>query len=346
MAGLEVFPMVGRSSRNIVLAVVLGVLIGLFGVASAQSLTVRLAWYMPPGTATAKQGEAIAKYIEQMSNGSITVKTYPSGSLLSESTMAEGIQNNTVNMGILGMHWWSNVEPALDWDTVPFLESDAGTLLKALNGPLGDEVKALLEKHGVTVAGWGFYGYAMSYVNTEHPIKTPSDLKGLKMRSEGQLNAAFLKQEGATPVAMDSGEVYTALQRGTLNGATSGLSSIVSRKWYEVGKYITAIHYVPLVYPVQANQKWWNGLSQSQRDIISKAAEKAAEDNVANIEAEFKNDIQVAQSHGDQIYQPTGAELDPWKKATAFEQQLYLKDAGADGQKILDTIKSLNASGN
>lgn len=337
--------MAGRSSRGLVLAIVLGALISVFGMASAKTLTIRLAWYMPPGTATAKQGNEIAKNIEQMSNGTMQVKTYPSGSLLSESTMAEGIQNDTVNMGILGMHWWSNVEPALDWDTVPFLESDAGTLLKALNGPLGDEVKALLEKHGVTVAGWGFYGYAISYVNTKRAITVPSDLKGLKLRSDGQLNASLIKQEGGTPVAMDSGEVYTALQRGTLDGGASGMSSIISRKWYEVGKYITAIHYCPLVYPVQVNLKWWNGLTQEQRNIITKASEKAAEDNVANIENEFTKDIQTARSHGNQVYVPTGAELTPWKQATAFEQQLYLNQAGSIGQKILDTIKSLKASG-
>lgn len=338
--------MVGRSFRSVVLVLVLILAGGWIGIASAQTLNVRLAWYMPPGTATAMQGEEVAKNIEQMSNGSIKVTTYPSGSLLSESTMAEGIQNNTVNMGILGMHWWSNVEPALDWDTVPFLVDDAGSLLNALNGKLGDEVKAILERHGVTVVGWGFYGYAKSYVNARHPIQTPADLKGLKMRSEGKLSAAFLKQEGATPIAVDSGEVYTALQRGTLDGAVSGMSSIVSRKWYEVGKYITAIHYVPLVYPIQVNLKWWNGLTQTQRDIISKAAAKAAEDNVAEIEQEFKNDIQVAKDHGDQVFEPTGDQLAPWKAATAFEQQEYLKQAGADGQTILGMLQQVVTSGN
>lgn len=307
--------------------------------ASAQDLSIRFAWYMPPHTATALQGNTIAKNIEKMSNGKITVQTYPSGSLLKESTMAQGISNDTVNMGIMAMHWWANQEPALEWDTIPFLADDAGKLLKVLHGPLGQDINKILNKHNVEIIGWGFYGYAKSYVNTKHPIKVPDDLNGLKMRSEGKLSALFLKQQGATPVAVDSSEVYTALQRGTLNGAVSGLSSIVSRKWYEVGKYITAIHYVPLVYPLQANLQWWQGLTQQQRDTITKAISAAEQANVKEIEKEFKRDIQLAGKAGDKVYQPSAAELKQWKEATLpLAKKNYLAQAGDQGQKLLDDI--------
>lgn len=311
--------------------------------ALAQGLTVRFAWYMPPHTATAMQGNAIAASIEKMSDGKIKVETYPSGSLLKESNMAQGISNNTVNMGIMAMHWWSNQEPALEWDTIPFLVTDAGALLKALHGPLGADINKVLNKHNVEIIGWGFYGYAKSYVNTKHPIKLPADLKGLKMRSEGKLSAQFLKSQGAIPVAVDSSEVYTALQRGSLDGAVSGLSSIVSRKWYEVGKYITAIHYVPLVYPVQANLHWWQSLTPQQRGVISKAIATTEQANVDEIEQEFKRDIEAAQKQGDQVYRPSADELKQWKAATqSLEKKHYLEQAGATGRQLLtDVSKAL-----
>ncbi|MBJ7556775.1 hypothetical protein, partial [Marinomonas spartinae] len=75
--------------------------------AFASDLTVRFAWYMPPHTATANQAETIAKNIKEMSHGSIKVLTYPSGSLLKASNIANGLANNTANMGINAMHWWS-----------------------------------------------------------------------------------------------------------------------------------------------------------------------------------------------------------------------------------------------
>ena len=307
--------------------------------ATAQTLTLRFAWYMPPHTATADQGLAIAANIEKMSNGKIKVETYPSGSLLKESTMGQGIANNTVNMGIMAIHWWSNQEPALEFDTIPFLMNDAGKILPALHGQVGQEINAILNKHNVEVIGWGFYGYAESYVNTKHTIKLPGDLKGLKMRSEGKLNAQFQKSQGAIPVAVDSAEVYTALQRGTLDGAASGMASIVSRKWYEVGKYITAIHYVPLIYPVQANAKWWQGLTEEQRSIISKAIAATEQSNVAEVEQQFTDQIEIAKKQGDEIYRPSESDLKAWQAATEeAAKKAYLQQAGANGQKILDSV--------
>jgi TRAP-type C4-dicarboxylate transport system substrate-binding protein len=296
---------------------------------------------MPPDTATAKQGEAIAKELESLGKGQIRVDVYPSGSLLKESNIAEGIGNNAANMGVFAMHWWSKQEPSLEWDTIPFLIDDAGALLKALHGKLGEDVNKTLNKHGVQIIGWGFYGYAKSYINGKHPIRLPSDLKGLRMRSEGKLSALFLKSQGATAVAVDSSEVYTSLQRGALDGAVSGLSSIISRKWYEAAKYITAIHYVPLVYPVQANLQWWNGLTPGQRDLISKAVAKTEALAVANIEQEFKDDIVLAQKHGNEVYRPTPAELKQWKEtAGSLAVKNYIAQTGAPGKQILADIEA------
>jgi TRAP-type C4-dicarboxylate transport system substrate-binding protein len=327
------------------LFVTFGAVLMFWGIAAspamAKTLTIRFAWYMPPGTATAKQGNAVAKEIKSLSHGQIRVETYPSGSLLKESNIAEGITNNMANMGIFAMHWWSKKEPALEWDTIPFLIDDAGALLKALHGKLGEDVNKILNKHGVKIIGWGFYGYAKSYINAKHPIKLPADLQGLRMRSEGKLSALFLKAHGATPVAVDSSEVYTAMQRGALDGGVSGMSSIISRKWYEVGKYITAIHYVPLVYPIQANLQWWRGLTSHQRGIISKAVASTETMAVANIENEFKNDIRIAKKHGNAVYRPSPADLQKWKAAAApLAQKNYLAEAGAAGQQILDDVKA------
>lgn len=307
--------------------------------ASAADLTIRMAWYMPPNTAVADQGQEVANKIESMSHGQIDVQTFPSGSLLKESNIGQGVENNTANMVISGMHWWSSKAPSLQWDTIPFLVDDASQLLKKLHGPLGQDVNKRLNQFGTEVIGWSFYGYALSYINDQHPIKVPSDLKGLKLRSEGKLSAQFLKSEGATPVAMDSSEVYTAMQRGTLDGAVSGLSSFVSRKWYEVGNYVTAIHYAPLVYPVQVNRQWWQGLKPGQRATIQKAVASTENDAVSAIENEFNHDIALMKKNGNDVYRPTDAQLATWRQATeAQARKNYLKDAGAKGKQILNDI--------
>ena len=331
-----------KSSRIVITTLGAAVLCGMTaGPARAADLTVRFAWYMPPHTATSDQAEAIARNIETMSKGAIKVQTYPAGSLAVETGMGQAITNNTVNMGIVGMHWWSNREAALDWDTIPFLVTEPAKLIPAFKGKLGDDINAILNRHNVEVVGWGFYGYSISYVNTKREVKVPADLDGLKIRSDGKLNNVFLRDQGAVPVAIDSSEVYTALQRGTLDGASSGMASFVSRKWIEVGKYITAIKYSPIVYPIQANASWWKGLTQEQRDIIAKAIADTEESNLKTIEKDFTGNIEVAEKAGVKVYRPTDAELRIWKeKAYPHAVETYLKAAGPEGRKMLDDVQS------
>ena len=306
---------------------------------SVKPLTVKLAWYLPAGTAVDTQAKAIAAAIEKMSHGSIKVETYPGGSLLTETNMAHGLENNLVQMGVLGVHWWANQEPSTSFDSIPFLVPGPEKMLKALHGQLGNDLRKILERHGVTIAGWGFYGYSGDYINNKHPIETPADFKGLHMRSDGPLPAEFMKKYGAVATTIDSSEVYTALQRGTLDGATSGMSSFISRKWIEVCKYVTAMKAWAAVYPTQVNAAWWNGLTPKQRDIISKAVASTEQANIKAINAEYNKDIQLAKEAGAHVYIPKGQVLATWKKDARFMTAYYLEKAGADGKKILHDLK-------
>lgn len=307
--------------------------------AAVKPLTVKLAWYLPAGTAVDQQAKAIAAAIEKMSHGSIKVETYPGGSLLTETNMAHGLQNDLVQMGVLGVHWWANQEPSTSFDSIPFLVPGPKKMLQALHGRLGKDLRKILGRHGVTIVGWGFYGYGGDYINNKHPIKTPADLKGLRMRSDGPLPAEFMKKYGAIATTIDSSEVYTALQRGTLDGATSGMSSFISRKWVEVCKYITALKPWAAVYPTQVNAAWWKGLTQKQRDIISKAVASTEQSNIKAINKEFQEDIKIAKKDGAHVYIPKGNVLKTWKKDSRFITAYYLKKAGADGKMILHDLK-------
>src|SRR3546814_15775912 len=96
------------SVRNLLLLSTISAASLLGTTAMASDLTVRLAWYMPPHTATDTQGVAIAKHIKALSHGQIDVQTYPAGPLLKESNMAQGLGNNTAKMGNMAIHLWAN----------------------------------------------------------------------------------------------------------------------------------------------------------------------------------------------------------------------------------------------
>jgi TRAP-type C4-dicarboxylate transport system substrate-binding protein len=307
--------------------------------ALAADLDVRFSWYLPNTSSTGKEGFNVAKRIEKLSKGDINVKTYPSGSLLQQYETAEGVQNNTVNLAILGMHWWGGKVPALEWDTVPFLANDVDALMEAFHGPLGEYINKLLEPHGVKFVGWSLYGYAFDYINTKHPVKIPKDFNGLRMRSQGTLSSLFLKQQGATTVGMDSGEVYTSLQRGAIDGAGSGVSDFVSRKWQEVANHVTAIKYVPIVYPIIANLNWWNGLTGEQRSIITQAMRDAEADNLKDIDDEYTNAVAAMKENGNEVYEPKGEEIEVWKKGYSPLLDEYLRMSGEEGKHIIELLQ-------
>jgi TRAP-type C4-dicarboxylate transport system substrate-binding protein len=307
--------------------------------AQASPLQVKFAWYLPDSAASARQDIQAAKNIEAESHGTIKVTTYPAGSLYTESQMAEAIQNNSVNLGVIGLHWWGKQDPALAFDQIPFLfPGGVDELHKAIHGKLGDDVNKALAKKGVVVVGWGYYGYDGDIANTKKDVMMPDDLHGLKLRANGPLSAQLFKTHGATPTAMGSAEIYTALQRGTIDGAISGMSSIVSRKWYEVAKHVTALKSGITLYPIYGNLQWWKGLTDQQRKTIRKAVGDTEQGNMDNVTAEYAHDLKVVKQAGDSLTVVEGATKDKWIKAAAPLKNLYLRMAGDEGKTFLQDI--------
>jgi TRAP-type C4-dicarboxylate transport system substrate-binding protein len=95
------------------------------------------------------------------------------------------------------------------------------------------------------------------------------------------------------------------------------------------------------VYPVQANLKWWESLTASQRRTISKAIAATEGMAVADIEKEYKEDIKIAREHGNEVYIPSAMDLAQWKSlAGTMAEKNYLKQTGAVGKQLLSDIKA------
>jgi len=142
---------------------------------------------------------------------------------------------------------------------------------------------------------------------------------------------------------MGSSEIYTALQRGTIDGAISGLGSIVARKWYEAAKYVTAMKSGITLYPIYANLKWWNGLSADQRQVISKAVDSTEQMNIKAVKDEYSSDLAAVRKAGDTLTIIQGNTKDEWIKADAPLKDVFLKMAGSEGKMFLQDIA--NAAG-
>jgi len=312
---------------------------------SGDTLTIRWAWGLPDDAPSSKQAAAVIKEIEEKSGGKIKVVSYSNGSLFTEDQIPDAVQNNSIDLGTTGLHRWGGVEKSLTIGQVPFLFTASGDEQQSVDdgltlahGQFGTDVNAILGRHKAIAVGWGYYGFDEDMVNSKHPIVHPQDLDGLRMRSNGPVTDALFQKYGATAESLDSSEVYTEMQRGSIDGAYSGLTSIVSRKWYETGQYVLATHGGLTYNPVFANLDWWNGLTADQRSIISTAIADSEEAESSDVVAADQAALKTLADHNIQVTEATGALRTEWEEATKFQLDSYLQLAGADGQKLYSDI--------
>lgn len=184
----------------------------------------------------------------------------------------------------------------------------------------------LQEKFGATVLALWPFGPQVFYCNAE--INSVDDLSGLKVRSFTPSMSALLESLGATPVTLNFGEVYPALQRGVADCGVTSPTSGNSGKWPEV-----TTHQIPLsvsgsVQGIFANLKWWNGLSKDEQAEI-----KAAYETLEKSQWELATSI-----NGDAVACNTGQ--DSCSESTKFAMKL-VDVTDADRAKVSESAKTV-----
>lgn len=321
-----------RSLKAMATALLAGSLC-LFAAPSQAATEFRLSNQFPPNHHVSEGLRVFADKVAEYSKGEMEAKLYDAGSLYRDAEIVKAIRGGSVEVGLVPVNKWSGMLPAVDIFDVPFAFPSLEALQKFLVGaaPIFDEAFA---KYNAKVLFWVDYGY-VQFFNSKRPLKMPEDFKGLTMRAYSAGDAETLKVLGAAPTIISSAEMYLALQRGTIDGADTGMPAAVSRKVIEVQKYMTLANYAAAEFLVQANLKWWKGLTPGQQEIIAKASSDAEKHIRAKVaEAESKAQEAVAKA-GVEIHIPTPEQLAAFIKATAPIRDTYLKNGGELAAKIL-----------
>ncbi|WP_302294342.1 TRAP transporter substrate-binding protein DctP [Pyramidobacter piscolens] len=290
---------------------------------------------LPPSHHISKAIHVFADKVVELSGGQLKVNVADSGSLYNDSQILEAVQDGLVEVGLVGTYKWGGMVPAADVFDLPFLFVDLSSPEKFLNAGAADILDAEFNKKGVKNLFWVDYGFIQMW-NNEHPLHSPKDFEGLTMRSYSAGDSITLKALGAAPTLISSAEMYMAIQNGTVKGATTGMPAAVSRKIYEVCKYLTIANYSTAQFSVQANLDWWNGLdADSQKAILEagKVAEKWLRGAVAESEGAAEKIVRDA---GLEVNALTAEERAQMVAATKSVWDAYVARAGETGQKLVD----------
>ena len=219
--------------------------------------------------------------------------------------------------------------------SLPFLMPDYAAIDALTTGDVGKQMFTILEKAGVVPLAWGLNGYR-ELSNSKHPIKSPADLKGLKIRVVGSpLFLETFTALGANPTQMSWADAQPALASGAVDGQENPMSIFTAAKLHTVGqKHLTMWGYLadPLVFVV--NKQVWESWTPADRELVRQAAIEAGQEQIAIAR---KGLIEPGQpllkdiaAMGVQITHLSPAERDAFVKATRPVYDKWKNQIGAD----------------
>ena len=300
-----------------------------------QKVTLKMATALPSSHPLVKAMDTLKAKANEKSKGSVTIQIYPAGQLYNDKNMNDAIISGGIDMGLNTVGRWATIVPAMDIFDVPFIFPSYEKVDKAIDSGLGEKLGAELLKKGVRPLIWADYGF-VQYANNKKLVKSPADFDGLKIRGYSKYSAETIKAMGASSVTMGSSEVYMGIQRGTIDGQTSGTTAMRDRKMYEVHKYLTVTNHASPEFIVAINEKSYSKLNADQKKALDAAALEVRDMIRANAKAEDLKALADLKAKGMEVYEVPENELQAWRDATKPVWDLFIKENGKFGQELID----------
>ncbi len=230
-----------------------------------------------------KAAERWAELVKQKTDGRINIKMYPGASLVGGDQTREfsAIRQGVIDLAVGSSINWSPQIKQLNLFSLPFLTPDAKGLDAMLKGEVGKEIFTILDKQGVVPLAFGDNGFR-EISNSKHAIKSPADLKGMKIRIVGSpIFIDAFTALGANPTQMSWADAQPALATKAVDGQENPLSVFSAAKLHTLGQnHLTLWGYMtdPLIFVV--NKQVWANWTEADRKAVRAAAEQAGAENL------------------------------------------------------------------
>lgn len=297
--------------------------------------TLRYAGTLPVKHHNAEGQYMLAKRVNELTKGTLKIEVYPAGQLYKAREIPTAIVSGGADMGYNLTSVWST-DPVSELNDVPFLFDNAQHAAKAWasDGKLFKAFSDQMGKRGMKTVHVMFYGSLFDFGNNKKALAASGDFKGMKIRGYGRLAAEGLRALGASPVVMSPGEMYLAIQRGTIDGAITGVTSLKSRKIWEVVKYATITGATFGVMAVNISKSKWDALSPDHQKALMTAGEEVFRWSVDISAKRDAEAIAFMKSKGVKTNVLTAEDKAKWKKLFAPAYKAW-QGRAKDEQKAL-----------
>lgn len=276
-----------------------------------------------------------AELVEKETGGTIKGEVFADGVLGGDRQVLEALQMGTVHGTAVSTGPIAAFAPRFDAFDLPFLFKDKPTAFKVFDGPIGQEVLKDLPK--AKLIGLAYWENGFRHLtNNKREVKTADDIKGLKIRTlESKVHVDAWKMLGANPTPMSFSQLYTGLEQSVVDGQENPYGNVVASKFNEVQKYLTNTGHIYNANVFLVSKVFWDGLTDTERAAITKAAEEAKVYQRQLNEKEDQDSVVYLKEKGMKI-----SDLNPGEKEKmqTILQPLYQQVAKSIGGDLVDRI--------
>ena len=286
-----------------------------FACAADAPIVIKFSHVGAPDTPKGLAADYFKKLVDERGKGKVKVEVYPNSQLYKDKEELEALQMGAVQMlapslakfGPLGVKEFEVFE-------LPYLFKDVNDVHKVTAGPIGKDLLKKLEPKGIV--GLGYWDNAMRQMTANRPLKSVADWKGAKFRIvSAKVTDAYTRAMGAIPQVMAFSEVYQAMSSGVVDGGENGFSNIYTQKFFEVQPHLSISDHGYVGYAVLINKKFWDGLPEEVRTVVSDAMRDATKFNDENSEKDNERALEgIIKSGKTTVYKLTPEEKAAWKK--------------------------------
>jgi tripartite ATP-independent transporter DctP family solute receptor len=254
--------------------------------ANAAEFSYKFATGQDPSHPVNKRAQEAIERIRNATGGRLDIKLFPANQLGSDTDLLSQVRSGGVEFFNQASVVLSTLVPAAGIVNTGFAFHDYNEVWKAMDGPLGAYVRTQIEKAGILAMSKPWDNGFRHVTTSTKPVKTPDDLKGMKLRvPAAPMLSSLFTALGASPTPINFNEVYSALQTKLVEGQENPLAIISTARLYEVQKYCSLTNHVWDAYWILGNRKAVERLPKDIQDIVRRELDKAASDERADIAA-------------------------------------------------------------